>query len=312
MKLKYQDQKFNETKLKKIQIAAQILTEYQAKGYNPTLRMIYYQFVARGHIPNNEREYKQLGDAISDGRMAGLIDWDYMTDRMRTITETVTWDSPAAIINAVANQFKLDKWEKQPYYVEVWIEKDALLGVIEPICRQLEVPFMACRGYMSSSAVWEAGYQRFKPKLEDGKECLLLYMGDHDPSGIDMTRDVADRMKVFAEGYVEVKRLALNYEQVEEFSPPPNPTKMTDSRATGYLATYGETCWELDALNPDYISDLVEEAVLAVRDEDEWNAVMADQTARRAELKVTAQNWDKVVKFLEKQKPKAKPDEESE
>lgn len=300
MKIKYQSTNFAADKLAKINTANEIIEEYTAKGFGLTLRQLYYQFVSRGLIPNNEREYKKLGDAVSDGRMAGLLDWNMITDRMRQIERTTTWSDPAEILSAVAKQFKLPKWDRQPYYVEAWIEKDALVGVIEPTCRDLEIPYMACRGYMSISSIWEAGYERFKPQLQRGKECLLLYLGDHDPSGIDMTRDIFDRMKTFAGSGVTVQRLALSYDQVQEFNPPPNPTKLTDSRAGGYLAEYGETCWELDALEPEYIANLVEEAVLAVRDEELWDEAMGEQEAHREDLRNTANYWDQVAEFTRK------------
>lgn len=303
MKIEYQAINFKPEKLKKIQQADAIIKEYKAKGYGLTLRQLYYQFVSRMLIPNNEKEYDNLGAAVSDGRMAGLLDWDMITDRLRQIERVSTWDSPADIIATCANQFRLDKWARQPNYVEVWIEKDALVGVIEPTCRTLEVPYMACRGYISSSAVWEAGHQRFKPQLEEGKECHLLYLGDHDPSGIDMTRDVLARIGVFAEGDVNVQRLALNMSQVEEFSPPPNPTKLSDCRAKGYIKEYGHTCWELDALDPAYISGLVTTAVTDLRDDALWDAGMAEQGERRQELALTSKHWDKVLKMLKKIQP---------
>lgn len=299
MKIQYETIKFAEDKLAKILKADEIVKEYAAKGYELTLRQLYYQFVARGIIPNNEREYKKLGDAVSDGRVAGLIDWDRITDRMRQIERLPCWDGPADIVDACARQFRIDKWERQPYYVECWIEKDALVGVIEPICRELEIPYMACRGYMSISSIWEAGYKRFKPELARGKDCLLLYMGDHDPSGIDMTRDIQDRMDRFAGSGVEVKRLALHYEQVQTFNPPPNPTKLTDSRAAGYLKDFGETCWELDALDPEYISNLVAEAVMAVRDDNEWDAAMLEQQSHRNNLLNISKYWDKAVQLMD-------------
>lgn len=299
MKIKYEQKRLSTEKLKAIETANAIIMEYTAKGYTLTLRQLYYQHVARGLIANNEREYKKLGDIVTDGRMAGLLDWDALTDRMRKITRLPCWDSPSDIIDACAKQFRLDKWERQPYYVECWIEKDALVGVIEPICRELEIPYMACRGYMSISSIWEAGYERFKPQLAAGKECLLLYMGDHDPSGIDMTRDIQERMNKFAGHGVDVKRLALHYEQVQEFNPPPNPTKLTDSRAAGYLQEYGETCWELDALDPEYISNLVSDAVIEVRDEDLWDTAVAEQQEHRNNLLNVGKYWPKAVQLVD-------------
>lgn len=294
----YEAIKFAPDKLKKIQKANEIIQEYTAKGYQLTLRQLYYQFVARGIIPNNEREYKKLGDAVADGRLAGLLDWDAITDRMRQVETTPTWASPADIISVCANQFKLPKWNTQPYYVEAWIEKDALVGVIENICREHEIPYMACRGYVSASSIWEAGYRRFRKAASRQQKCLVLYLGDHDPSGIDMTRDVEDRVQKFAGVGIDVKRLALNHDQVEEFDPPPNPTKLTDSRADGYIRDFGHTCWELDALDPEYISNLIDEAIKEVKDDDAWDEALDEENTHKENLAKASKLWLPLVGYM--------------
>jgi hypothetical protein len=298
--------KVHPTRLAAINQANLIIAEYAAMGYDLTLRQLYYQFVARGLIPNNIKEYNKLGDAISEGRMLGLIDWNAIVDRTRSVKKNTHWDDPSEIITVCAQTFQIDKWARQPYHCEVWIEKDALVGVIEGICRELDVSYLACRGYASMSEIWRAGHKRLLPQCESGvKEAIkIFYLGDHDPSGIDMTRDVEDRLKTFVgEDYahmIEVERLALNYEQVQEHNPPPNPTKLTDSRAGKYLELYGETCWELDALSPELIASLIQGAVLDVRDEALWDEAVAEEKAYRKELKRMATHWDAMVKKLPK------------
>ncbi len=142
------------------------------------------------------------------------------------------------------------------------VEKQALEGVIEPICRILDIPFTANKGYSSSSALYGGG-KRFQAHWEAGKKCFIISLGDHDPSGIDMTRDVLDRINLFrwrgrertsgSNLYedVAVNRVALNMDQIRTLRPPKNPAKLTDSRATGYIAKYGPSSWELDAIEPN-------------------------------------------------------------
>lgn len=177
---------------------------------------------------NNEKSYDKLGNLISDGRMAGLVDWEAIVDRTRFIRKNSHWTSPEAIVQSCAEQFEIDKWENQEVYVEVFIEKDALIGVIENVCQENDVPYLACRGYASMSEIWRAGHKRLKPKIDNGKKVIVLYLGDHDPSGIDMGNDVRNRLMTFtgaSASQLEVRRIALTMDQIEEYAPPPNPTK---------------------------------------------------------------------------------------
>lgn len=251
-----------------IEQANEIIAEYQKQGFDLTLRQLYYQFVARDLISNKVEEYKRLGTIVSDGRLAGLIDWHAIEDRTRNLQSNSHWDSPADILHACARQYQVDKWAGQKYRPEVWIEKDALVGVISGVCSRLDVPYFSCRGYTSQSEMWNAG-QRLGGYVEDDQKPLILHFGDHDSSGIDMSRDIRDRLRLFMGG-TEFERLALNMNQVEEFNPPPNPAKIKDPRAKGYIAEFGAESWELDALEPSVLSGLIETTVEQYRDEDLW------------------------------------------
>src|SRR5262249_10346260 len=158
-----------------------------AQGYNLTLRQLFYQFVSRDLIPNNVRSYKRLGSIINDARLAGLIDWSAIEDRTRNLHELPCWRTPAGIIRSCAQQYRTDLWAKQENRVEVWIEKEALAGVFERVCDELRVPFFSCRGYTSQSEMWVAGH-RLKRIIDAGQRPVILHFGDHDPSGMDMTR----------------------------------------------------------------------------------------------------------------------------
>ena len=194
--------------------ANDIIAAYQADGYMLTLRQLYYQFVARDLIANTQKSYNRLGTAINDGRLAGLIDWEAIEDRTRNLESLPTWSDPNSIVRACAQSFRADKWARQPVRIEVWIEKEALAGVFERVCEDLEVPFFCCRGYTSQSEMWSAS-QRLIDYYHSDQEIHLLHFGDHDPSGIDMTRDILDRLELFG-CPLTMQRLALNMDQVEE------------------------------------------------------------------------------------------------
>lgn len=138
--------------------ANEIIAAYAAQGFDLTLRQLYYQFVSRDRIANSDREYKRLGSVINDAQLAGLVDWDAITDRTRNVRAVSHWETPGAIIDSAAYSFRIDKWLLQPYRVEVWIEKDALAGVIERVCTDLDVPYFSCRGYTSQSEMWAAAH----------------------------------------------------------------------------------------------------------------------------------------------------------
>lgn len=132
-KITYVPRTFRQDTLSVIATAEGICEEYARQGYDLTLRQLYYQFVARGLIPNRDSEYKRLGSIVNDARLAGLIDWDHLTDRTRTLRDLAHWDSPESIVDEVARQYRTARWDDQPRRVEVWIEKDALVGVLAAV-----------------------------------------------------------------------------------------------------------------------------------------------------------------------------------
>ena len=267
-----------------IEAANDIIREYQAQGFSLTLRQLYYQFVSRDILPNSQKSYKRLGGIVNDGRMAGLIDWEAIEDRTRNVKKNPHWDSPVDILESCECQFAYDKWQTQPYAPEVWIEKEALIGVIDGVCRELDVPRFACKGYSSQSEQWWAG-RRFEAALADGRTPIIFHLGDHDPSGIDMTRDNQERLSLFAREEIRVCRLALNWEQVQKYAPPPNPAKDSDSRFDGYRDQYGDESWELDALEPRVIAALIREAIMEIRDEDAWEAALEREAEAKQDLR---------------------------
>jgi hypothetical protein len=289
-----------------------VLDRYAAQGYDLSLRQLYYQFISADLFPaswideeynrrnglpadtkNTEKNYKNLGGIVSDARLAGLLDWDMIKDRGRELITQPHWASPQAIIEASAEQFQIDKWADQRNHIEVMVEKQALEGVLIPVCEEMDVPFIANKGYSSSSALYEAG-RRMVSAMHEDKDICVIYLGDHDPSGIDMSRDVQDRLRLFThytdgdEQCVNLYRVALNLPQIKVLRPPPNPAKITDSRAADYISRFGESSWELDAIEPRALGELVRKQVIALRDDRKWEASLKREHAMKAELLVLA------------------------
>lgn len=294
-KRKYKDIRFQAKSLDTIDKVNSIVAEYEAQGYELTLRQVYYQLVARGFIPNNERSYKNLGNLINDGRLAGLIDWYAIVDRTRNLRGNSHWDRPEDVIDSARYSYMLDRWENQPNYVEVWVEKDALIGIVSQICRELDVPHFSCRGYTSQSEMWSAAQRFIRQDYRESR--TIIHLGDHDPSGIDMTRDIQERMDMFGAD-VFVKRVALTMEQIETFCPPPNPTKLSDARASGYIREYGHECWELDALEPKVITSLIRNEVTALLDTDLLSEIEHREKTDKTNIKLISEHYGAVVDFL--------------
>lgn len=301
MKICYTPKDFSAKHRDTIKKVNKIVEQYQAEGYSLTLRQVYYQFVSRGWIDNKDTEYKRLGGIINDARLAGLISWEAIEDRTRYLRKKASWDDPSDIVGACAQQFHVDLWQGQKYRVEVWVEKDALVGVVESACDPLDVPFFSCRGYTSQTELWGAA-QRLIQHRKNGQIPLVLHLGDHDPSGIDMSRDIQDRLYLFMSHHgvdaPEFKRLALNMDQVKAYGPPPNPAKLTDSRCRGYMEEHGDESWELDALEPSMLARLIRDNIIAVRDNRKFDRRLGVRDQGRELLGLVAEKWPDVAKYV--------------
>jgi hypothetical protein len=299
-KICFQAKNFRQGNLALIEKCNTILERYNADGYDMTVRQVYYQLVAAGEIENSVESYDKIQGLLKDARLAGLLDWDYIVDRTRELKRQSSWDSPEDILESVHRSFRMDKWASQRYRPEVWIEKDALSGVFERVCNELNVPLFACKGYTSLSELFETGYRRFASYDEDGQIPYILHFGDHDPSGIDMSRDIVDRVTFLSKwGVPKFDRLALNMDQVDQYRPPPNFAKITDSRARDYIVKFGGNSWELDALEPTVLAGLVRDNILAIRDEDLWQEAFAEEKHHKETLSRIAENYDEIEQFLD-------------
>jgi hypothetical protein len=283
MKETFEVRNFRKAAMSEIEFVNLVLIEYEQDGFVLTLRQLYYQLVARGQRPNDERSYKNLSALVSSARDAGLIDWDMIEDRGREMVRPTAWRSPAHIVGVAAESYRVDRWAGQAHYCEVMVEKQALEGVLLPVCDKLDVPLTANKGYSSASCMYAAG-KRIAERLQEGRRIHVLYLGDHDPSGLDMTRDVEERLGKYSGVDVDVVRLALNRQQIDELKPMPNPAKLTDSRAPAYIEQHGESSWELDAIEPRQLAALVTNEVLKWRDDSLWKAALQREAEDREVL----------------------------
>lgn len=265
-----------------------IVKEYQQQGITQTLRGYYYDLV--GFIPNAIEIYKRIGNLISDLRYSGHIDWSAMEDRARTNDIPQEFENLSELIQAAINSYKLSRWADQKFYVELFSEKDTMYSRLNPLARKYHIPLNINRGYASSSVIYELS-KRLQEKIEEGKYVILLYVGDHDPSGLDMINDIEKRVEEFltkgrryTEPNFKIVHVALTKEQVEKYKLPPNPAKLSDSRSAKYIEEHGEISWELDALKPQIMIKIVEDIILKYIDMDKYNAWIDREKEEKQEM----------------------------
>ena len=296
-----------------------ILDNMTEKGYTLTLRQLYYQLVTENRIPNTDKSYDRLKGVVGKARDGGMIDWNHIQDRGRSLRSVAQWDDPRDFIRHVVPQFRTDHWEGQLRRVEVWVEKDALAEVVGRPSRRWGVPYFPNKGYVSASAAWAAG-QRFQRYGLMGQDVVIIHLGDHDPSGIDMTRDVTERVRQYSSltasvvadyqnemgtsnrprsVHIEVRRLALNLDQVNELQLQPNPTKLTDSRAPDYVDQFGTDSWELDAIPVEQIDELISNEIQSIMDQPLYDARVQLDSEYSRQLNELPPNWDEVIRFLQ-------------
>jgi hypothetical protein len=292
----YIEKKFAADSLALIKTMNAIVVDYVRQGYRLTVRQLYYQLVARDVVPNTERSYKRVTGIVNDAKLAGFMDWEAIEDRTREFLRNTRWRSAAEIVRASADSFHMDLWEGQDTRVFVIVEKEALAGVLERPCRQFDVPLLAARGYPSGTVLREFCVADLSDALGAGQTVRILHCGDHDPSGIDMTRDLQERIQLFTDefgGDVGLTRIALTMDQIDDQKPPPNPAKSSDARFAGYQAEYGDESWELDALKPQYLTALVTQHIEEHIDMGAWEERKADIEELRAKITKVADKFEK-------------------
>lgn len=317
----YQAYKPKERALETLNQITSIVKDYQAQGLTLTLRQLYYQLVSQDLIANKESEYKRVGEVVSRARRGGLLDWEALEDRVRQPVMPPEYDGLDDLMEAALHTYRLPRLKGQESYVELWVEKDALAGVIAPIARQWHVALMVNRGYSSTSAMKASGERLRRKCVEIGAENVhVLYLGDLDPSGEDMVRDISERLEeyinqgvlVFREGStvtveeeedrrdrlyphidLAVTKLALTMDQVRTYSPPPNPAKRTDSRFAKFSEEHGNESWEVDALPPRILRDLIVIELERLIDSELVETIKQEEVADKALLRTAVKGLQK-------------------
>lgn len=285
-----------------VDAANEIIEPNMAEGYTMTLRQLHYQFVQLNIYKNTKQNYERLGYVLDQGRRAGLIDWSAIEDRGRSLIRIENYPDPKTFMDKVRQWYAEDLWRHQNVYIEFWVEKEALSGVIERPCNHYRVPYFACKGYPSSSELYLAG-RRFRRQLNKGKDCTIFYLGDHDPAGLDMTRNVEVQVNAFARAYGDIKvvRLALNMDQIQRLGLAPNAALSSrDSKTPKYIEDYGTTeVWELDALSPAQIDRLIRDAIVGIiPDMEAYERDLAAETLNRKILENIKDKWEAVARYF--------------
>lgn len=258
-----------------------LLAEYS--GNRVSVRQMYYRLVAKGLIANNDTEYGKIQNLITDARYAGLIDWEAIEDRNREPLKMRDWPNGKSAVDEIAAKFRLDRWRDQPFYLELWVEKAALAGVLSPIANDYHITLMVNRGYSSASAMKESAERITYHGA--GRRAVVLYLGDFDPSGEDMVRDIRDRLLEFGvQGWTAVHKIGLTAAQIQQYNPPPNPVKLTDVRAAAFRALHGDSSYEVDALEPPVTNLLVRTQINAYVDKAKMTAVIAEENLIKKKL----------------------------
>ena len=256
-----------------------VIESARSDGYRFTLRRVYYELVSRNIIPNKESSYRSLSALLNNARWAGYIPMTALDDLGRVVQIPTTWESPSEILTATANGYQTDLWRNATRRVEVWAEKAAVQSIVQPVADQYGVPFLTMRGYSSLTAIAEANERC-------DRNTTVIYVGDHDPSGQDMDRDLQDRLNMIG-AWATLERVALTRQQIDQYQLPPQPTKGTDPRARGYS---DDESWELDALPANVLSQIVEDRIRNYLPDDYDDLAEQDEDAR-TEMRRFAERW---------------------
>jgi hypothetical protein len=218
-----------------------------AAGHPMTLRQVHYRLVSRDDVvhPNTISAYNTLGGWLRDDRLADIVPWEWMEDRLRVAKGWAMWDDPARFLHSVRNNYSRNVWQDQSHYVEVWCEKDALSGIFSDTLSPYGVTLNIGRGYDGWSSIKRAADRYFWRKEGYGMDTTVLYFGDFDPSGEDMHRSLVERFATLGV-YPEIPKVALTPADARRL--PGDVAKADDTRAAAFVAKYGDLAVELDAL----------------------------------------------------------------
>jgi len=257
-----------------ISLTNNVMSSYPT--FNFTLRQVFYLLVSHHGYPNEKQAYNKLGKALVKARQEGTVDADRILDLSRP--EYINNSSYQSFLErarsdfkTLINDFDLDKWSLQPIYCETWIEKEALSRVIAPVCKKYSVNEIVGRGYSSYTQI-----RRAVKRLPEDKKVIILYIGDFDPPGLHIEEKLKERLLDEASRrgkhlQLDVRRVALTYEQIQQYHLPASPLKKSGQKRQEYLEKYGSDVWEVDALSPEVLIKTLEEEIRSLIDWEIWN-----------------------------------------
>jgi hypothetical protein len=252
-----------------------------------TGRGIGYKLFTQKLIPSMSRKsMRVVYRLLLKAREEGTIPWEWIVDETRSAERVATWKDPEAYSRSVANSYRRDFWNHQPVRVEVWSEKGTVRGVLQPVLSEYQVTFRALHGFNSATQVWDISQD------DDGRDLIALYVGDYDPSGMCMSEvDLPKRLEGFNGDHVEVRRIALTREQLRDLPSFPAADKVKDPRYRWFVSNYGNTCWELDAMDPNDLRQCVEAAIKDLIEPEAWAKCEQMNRAEKGSLRFVMERW---------------------
>ena len=253
MKIKYVDKRFQQKSLERIEAVNSILTEYEAQGYQMTIRQLFYQMVSRKITPFDNREYDKLITLIANGRNSGYIDWGQIVDRSRDAYQVKMFDSVESALKQAAKKYYIDIWQGMPLKPVIWYEKAGLAQIIGRVAAKYNIEHMATRG--ENSLTW-------LHSVSQQSAIVILYLGDHDGHGVQISDGMQSKVKLYSNGTVQFKRIAISLDQGEAINAPKIPLKDVKNLSFDYAQRFGcKYGYEIDAFSPVQLSQLIEDEV---------------------------------------------------
>jgi hypothetical protein len=273
-----------------------------------TLRQLYYRLVSAGVLANAQAEYKRLGGVMTRLREAGGVPRTWIVDHVRSTLKPSSWSGLADFADTVRQAYRLDFWAGLPHHVEVFVEKDAVAGTVQPVTAEYDIRLRVCRGYCSLSFAGEIA----DLWAEVEKPIFAYYLGDYDPSGFDLERDLREKLTRYSgrgvwwcagdgpaskvgNGRSDVfwVRLAVTAEDFADFDLVRLPVKEKDRRAKRFLEEHGNDCAEVDALPPSELRRRVHEAIETHIDQERWARLQEVERLEQETLQAAVNGWRK-------------------
>lgn len=261
--------------------------DFLLDAHPTTVRGVCYRLFVDGVIDSmRTSNTKRVSRLLTDAREEGMIPWEWIVDEQRELERRASWRDPAQYVHAVRCSYRRDFWAEQPRRVEVWSEKGTIRGVLKPVLEQYGVGFRVMHGFGSATSIHDVADDG------DGRDLVVLYVGDWDPSGLYMSeRDLPERITKYGGDHVLIRRIALTSEDLDGLPSFPAKSKSKDSRFRWFSETYGARCWELDAMHPNDLRKRVEDAVEAEIEPEAWGRCERAQEAEQESLQTLLDRW---------------------